>query len=100
MKKKPLAGWLLISGILIASAVLKFGYFGRSRELTEKERFEKVLSLDRRFLHDKDASDVDVYGALVRLALALDPLARSEALVRAKASSTLVRSGAANALGY
>jgi HEAT repeat protein len=100
VRKKTLVQGFVISAILITSAIMKFMAVGENRAITEKERFERVLRQDRKVLKDKNSSASDIYSALLRLATESDPLARAECLTRINSASSLIRAGAANALGF
>jgi len=100
MKKSALIQGIVISAILSALAIMKYMDLGRNQVDTEKERYERVLSQDRKILKSRNASDADVNSALIRLGSENELFARSESLKRIRSESKLVRAGVGNALGF
>ena len=100
--RSKVIGVVVITGVVASLVVFKckMGCFYKSPPKSESERLSRLASTDRASLFKKDATDVDVFSALVRLAQQQIPEARQEAIRRSTGPSVILRGGAANALGY
>jgi HEAT repeat protein len=88
-------------GLVIASlGIWKLRHRRPGSPRNEAERVAELLKHDRESLANPRASDAEIYGAMVRLAQRKEPIARQEAVKRAKSDRRLLREGAANALGF
>ncbi len=93
-----LTGLILLVVLSLIAIKFRSGLFKRS--LSESERVGKLLDQDRANLTRKDASEYEIYAALIRLSQEQDPEARTLALEYTKSPSRVIREGVANALGY
>ena len=91
-------GALVILALVAGGSLMVFRSFLKPE--TQAEKLAKVLENDKRVLGDPKAKDNDVYAALGRLGDRGVGLSKQEAIKRSNDPSSIVRKGAAEALGY
>ncbi|MFZ9595107.1 MAG: HEAT repeat domain-containing protein [Bdellovibrionia bacterium] len=94
-------GWILIFSVFfLASVGLLLPILKTNPVDLEKQRLENLFEQDRKILKKKDATESQVYAALVRLAKVHDPLALEYAMERKATASSFLKKALAEVFGF